>query len=86
MTGIAGFEKSEDCLIKIVLTDSGGIKIDMESPVEKFFKSSITATIQSVCRQADIKNAQIQLYDFGCLDFVIRARLKTAINRARGIS
>ena len=31
-----------------------------------------------------VENALVEIQDYGCLDFAIRARLKTAVRRARG--
>ena len=30
-----------------------------------------------------VENALVEIQDYGCLDFAIRARLKTAVRRAR---
>ncbi|GAU79045.1 citrate lyase acyl carrier protein [Fusibacter sp. 3D3] len=72
-----------DCIIQFKLKDLGGIKLKIMSSSYALFKDTITQTVESFCEISRIEHAEIELIDGGCLDFVIRARLKTALRRER---
>lgn len=83
MTGQAGSEKPQDCLITVALRESGGQEILLHSKQERMFGAAIRDCAQHRLDELGVKHAVVEIFDFGCLDFVIRARLKTAVNRAR---
>ena len=74
MTGRAGFEKPQDGVVVVSLRDTGGIALQLHSKQE---------SAQACLEELGVKNAAVEIQDFGSLDFVIRARLKTAVDRAR---
>lgn len=84
MIGQAGREKSDDVLVQVNIDTSEGIKIDIESKVKQLFGKQIEESVKEVLYEMKVANAYITLKDQGALDFVIRARVKTAIKRAKG--
>ena len=80
MTGHAGFDKPQDCSVTVTLRDAGGV----ESKQEKLFGGAIRSCAESCLEELGVENALVEIQDYGCLDFAIRARLKTAVRRARG--
>ena len=79
----AGTLESSDAYIEIEpCTD--GIKIDLESIVEKQFGEQIRATVAEVLSELGVENAELRIKDRGALACVIRARVETAVLRGRG--
>lgn len=81
--GQAGTLESNDILVTIAPAEAGsGIEIDLTSPIIKQFgrqiKAVITAEIEKSCMTDMIVKAQ----DKGALDFTIKARVRTALERA----
>ncbi len=84
MIGQAGTLESNDILIIATLTDTGGIEIDLQSEVYIQYADKITEVIKRSCEDKGITNATVKATDRGALDSTIRARVYTAIERARG--
>lgn len=84
MIATCGNEKSDDVLVKVDLSYKDDLKIKIESKVKKLFGRQIEKTVLKTLNELKIEKALIEIYDFGALDFVIKARLKTAISRAKG--
>lgn len=84
MIGIVGFEKKQDCVIKVTLKNTGGLKIQINSKLKMLFEKLIKKAVEVAAHEMNVENAEIEVWDFGALDFVIKARVKTAIKRARG--
>ncbi|GAA0121789.1 MAG: citrate lyase acyl carrier protein [Clostridium argentinense] len=84
MIGIAGNEKSDDVLVKVQLDGVEGITIDIKSKIKKIFGKHMETAIKEALKELNVENAKVELEDFGALDFVIKARVKTAVKRARG--
>ena len=85
MTGHAGFEKSQDCVIRVTLRESGGQEILLHSKQAQIFGTAIRRCVTTRLQELGVEQATVEVFDFGCLDFVIRARLKTAVDRARRV-
>ncbi|NME36372.1 MULTISPECIES: citrate lyase acyl carrier protein [Fusobacterium] len=81
MIGICGNEKDSDVLITVDLNHEG-IEIIIESKLKKMFGKLMEKAVKEVIEEMSIKNAKILVQDFGALDFVIKARTRTAIRRA----
>ncbi|MDV3428429.1 MAG: citrate lyase acyl carrier protein [Bacillota bacterium] len=79
-TAKAGTFESND--IYVVLAPNQGIKIEIESPVMAQFGDRIREVIEETLRINNVKNVYIKAQDKGALDFTIRARIETALNRA----
>ncbi|WP_027631568.1 citrate lyase acyl carrier protein [Clostridium hydrogeniformans] len=84
MIGTAGNEKSDDVLVTVDLSHKEGIEIELISKIEKLFGKQMKEVVLNTLKELNIEKAKVVVQDFGALDFVIKARVKTAINRARG--
>ncbi len=81
--GNKGEEVRSDCLIKLELTDSGGLLIELESKVGRLYGDSILALLEEILSHFGISNAVVEISDSGALPFVIAARLEAAIQRLK---
>jgi citrate lyase subunit beta/citryl-CoA lyase len=82
MTGTAGNKDDSarsDCFVRVSLTKKSGIKIELQTKVEKLYGDSIRKLILDILDFFEIKNAKVEIKDRGALDFVIAARLESAI-------
>ncbi len=83
MVGEAGFEKSQDCRVLVTLKEKGGITVKIHSKLEKMFGRSMKKSAEEELCELGVENAEVEVFDFSSLDYVIRARVKTAVERAR---
>ena len=81
-TAVAGTMESSDIMVTITPSSSGGIEIELNSPVEKEFGYEIRNVISETLKELGVFNAKITAVDKGALDCVIRARVETAVYRA----
>ena len=84
MIGEAGYEQSQDCKVTVKLKSSGKTKIELNSKMEKMFGRQIRQKAQEELDRLGVKAANVKIDDFDSLDFVIQARIRTAVRRARG--
>lgn len=78
----AGTLESSDISILIAPGDNGEIEIELESDVYKQFGNQIKNVIKSTLNKYNITSAKIKAIDKGAVDYVIKARMETAIFRA----
>ena len=78
----AGTLESSDVSISLDPNPGNGIKIELESSVEKQYGNQIRKVVKETFDKLDVKDASVRLVDKGALDCVIRARLETAVMRA----
>ena len=79
----AGFDDKGDVVVNISPVKKGtGIQLEIASKVESMFGEQIEASVRDVLGSKGIADAKVVLNDVGALDYVIRARLITAIERA----
>ncbi len=79
--GMAGGVESNDCLLTV--TDSTETIIEIESIVDKFFHSQIESVIKETLSELNVEKVKVLCQDKGALDYTIKARLKTAIERMK---
>ncbi len=79
--GNQGKKVRSDCYVRIELTDSGGLRIDLQSKVKFMFGDEITGWIEKVCTYFGVENALVEMTDSGALPFVLTARLEAAIKK-----
>ncbi len=77
-----GTLESSDVYVEIAPCGEG-IRIDLESIVEKQFGEQIRATVREVLSEMGVENAALCIKDRGALACVIRARVETAVLRGR---
>lgn len=79
--GIAGTLESNDALITVRPSDELVIRI--ESIVYDYFSEQIKKTILDTLKELGIEKIDVLCQDKGALDYTIRARLITAIERMK---
>ncbi|HEY4544100.1 MAG TPA: citrate lyase acyl carrier protein [Tissierellaceae bacterium] len=79
---MAGTLESSDISIAIQPNDKEEIEIDLDSSVSKQFGRQTKELLLSVLKEHNIKSAKIKAVDKGAIDYVIKARLTTAIFRS----
>lgn len=80
---VAGTMESSDAYVEIEPNESGSVRVTLESVVAKQFGSRIKASVEEVLNEQGVKSASVRVIDRGALDCVIRARVETAILRAK---
>ena len=83
MIGEAGYDQSQDCKVTVKLKKRGKIKITLNSKMEKMFGDQIRQKAMEELESLGVKYADVIIDDFSALDFVIQARIRTAVRRAR---
>lgn len=81
-SAIAGTIESNDIQIMISPNEGNGIEINLNSIVKVQFGDAILATVKEILEAFDVKDAIIQIQDKGAFDWVIRARMQSALYRA----
>lgn len=76
-----GYERNSDCLVTAELTGEA-LEIEIVSKVEKIFGQQMKLAVIEAAQEMGISGAKIVVLDFGALDFVIKARAKTALRLA----
>jgi len=79
----AGTMESSDVYVEIKPCDDG-IKIELESVVEKQFGEKIREVVGDVLAQTGVDSADVRVVDRGALECVSRAKVETAILRGKG--
>lgn len=82
MIGICGNEKASDAVVTVNL-ESKGRKVEIKSKLKGMFGSLMEKAVIEVLDELNIENISVKVEDFGALDFIIKARTKTAIRRAK---
>ena len=79
----AGTVESSDILILLAPGDVGtGIKIELVSPTMQQYGKHIRNLISEILVAHGINDVQVHANDKGALDYTIKARLITALQRA----
>lgn len=79
----AGTAKNDDIYVQLFPCESG-INLELQSTVAELYGEQIRATVMQHLQDLGVKAVLVKLEDYGALNFVIRARLKTAVQRALG--
>lgn len=79
--GVAGSIESNDVLVTV--KESDHLSITIESIVYDFFKDEIEKVVKDTLNEANITNVAVKLQDKGALNYTIRARLLTALERMK---
>ena len=81
--GVAGSLESNDALVTV--KQGEGISLSIKSIVYDFFKDQIEAVVRNTLAELKIENITVEIEDKGALDYTIRARLMTALERMEEI-
>lgn len=74
-----GTLESSDCMVSLKASKTQ--KIEIDTIVHDAFYHHIKTLVEQTLESAGIKNIHLSLTDKGALDYTIKARLKTAIER-----
>lgn len=77
----AGSLESNDILIQLFPAEE--LTIELESPVSQQFGEDIERVIRETLQELQAGPVRVLAQDRGALDFAIRARVKTAVERGR---
>ncbi len=77
--GSAGSVESNDCLVTISASDH--LEVEIQSIVDAFFHDQIEKVVLDTLKEKGLNNVKVSLQDKGALDYTIKARLLTAIER-----
>lgn len=83
-TAHAGTLESSDAFVRVIPIDEKGIVIELESSVEEIYGDAIRALILEAATAMKVDGVKLIVQDKGALDYVIKARVQTAILRATG--
>lgn len=79
--GNRGDRVRSDCWVKLQLTGSGSINLDLKSKVDVLYGESIRKLVVDMMKFFEIEHAEIELEDGGALLYVLMARIETAVRR-----
>ena len=79
----AGTMESNDIYVMLMPNPKGGIEINLKSIVMKQFGEEIKTVIRDTLVEFGLKNVIVNAQDKGALNYTIKARLETAIKRAK---
>ncbi len=79
----AGFQDKGDVVVRLEPAAEGsGISLDIESKVMSMFGEQIRTSVLETIESSGLTDAHVSVRDQGALDYAIRARVQTAIERA----
>ena len=78
----AGTLESSD--VFVTLEPASGLEIEIDSVVQKQFGEAIRKVAEETLKELDIHEGRLSIVDRGALDYVIRARVETAVLRGKG--
>lgn len=80
-TGNKGKGVRSDCYVTLVLRDSGGLTINVESKVNVLFGNQIRELCGKVLEALGVNHAVLTVEDSGALEFVIAGRIEAAYKK-----
>jgi citrate lyase subunit gamma (acyl carrier protein) len=79
----AGTSDRGDVFIRVRGLKSGsGIDISLESRVKSLYEEAILETIKKKLKELKVSDMRVEIEDQAAFDYVIKARLETAVQRA----
>jgi len=72
----------ESCDTMVLIEPSSHIEIQVESTVQEIYGNAIRAQVERTLSQLQITGAKLTIRDRGAFDYVIAARVETAVLRA----
>ena len=79
----AGLDERGDVLVCLSpAEENSGVQIDIESTLMSLFGDQIRASAVDVIEGYGLKDLKLTIRDQGALDYAIRARIQTAVERA----
>lgn len=82
----AGSLESGDAMVRVAPTDEEVLTVRVESKVSPRFSKAIQQTVRELAAEMGVSAARFEVIDRGALDFVLRARVATALKRAMEVN
>jgi len=82
----AGTLESSDLFVRVIPIEGDEIEVELESSVSEIYADAILATVLESAKKMGACGIKLIVQDKGSLDYVIKARVQTAILRAYGIT
>lgn len=82
----AGTLESSDLFVRVLPSNKEGISIELESSVCEIYADAIEKTVLECAKALGADGVVIIVQDKGALDYVIKARVQTALLRALGMN
>lgn len=79
---VAGSTESGDCFVQIE-SGENGLELKLQSKLLRQFGDSIRNAIVQTLEECGIEQAKVTVDDHGALDWILRARVRTAAERAK---
>jgi citrate lyase subunit beta/citryl-CoA lyase len=80
--GHRGARARSDCWVRVEVRDEGGVDLAVTSKVEAMYGEAVRRTCRAVLDALAVRHAVVSVEDQGALDFVLAARIETAVKRA----
>ena len=80
---VAGTLESSDVYVQVEPNE--GIEVAIESVVLVQFGDAIKASVMEVLAENEVENVKVSVNDRGAIDCTIRARVETALKRAKEV-
>lgn len=80
--GQRGEKVRSDCWVRVEPRSGGGLDLRVTTKVEAMYGDAVRATCRKTLDALGVEGAVVTVEDQGALDFVIVARIETAVNRA----
>ena len=87
----AGRQEKHDALVEITGFQGPGespvpvrLSVTIESPVRDLFGPHQDRVVEAVLAELDVHSGDVHVHDEHALDFVLRARVRAAVERFRG--
>jgi len=80
--GKRGDKVRSDAWVRVEPKERGGLKLDVATKVEAMYGDAVRATCRKALEALGVRHAAVEIEDFGALDFVLAARIETAVKRA----
>jgi len=79
--GNRGDKVRSDCFISLDILQEQGVAIELKSKVKALYGESITSLCREMLAYFGIKNARLEIEDYGALPFTLAARLEAVIKK-----
>ncbi len=85
-TAQAGALVSNDVLVTVMPNEEGGVQVQLETKnvILKQFGKQIKQVVQDKVAEMEVEDVVVKVQDKGALNYTIRARVQTALERALG--
>jgi len=80
--GQRGERIRSDCRVRVEPKGRSGLKLKVNTKVESMYGEKVRSTCMETLKALGVKHANVEVEDGGALDFVLAARIETAVKRA----